>query len=104
MNIHTTPQTVGTHNNTHQYIKIWQRGSCPEFKDAYEHASLTFESAKKALLVIAGVNVALEYSGDAQSTEAKKLVDNRWADLPKALLAVLKMKVAAPDTANSEPK
>ena len=28
MNIHTTPQTVGTHNNTHQYIKIWQRGSC----------------------------------------------------------------------------
>ena len=76
----------------------------PEFKDAYEHASLTFESAKKALLVIAGVNVALEYSGDAQSTEAKKLVDNRWADLPKALLAVLKLKVAAPDTANSEPK
>ena len=76
----------------------------PEFKDAYEHASLTFESAKKALLVIAGVNVALEYSGDAQSTEAKKLVDSRWADLPRALLAVLKLKVAAPDNANSEPK
>ena len=76
----------------------------PELKDAYEHASLTFESAKKALLVIAGVNVALEYSGDAQSTEAKKLVDSRWADLPRALLAVLKLKVVAPDNANSEPK
>ena len=76
----------------------------PELKDAYEHASLTFESAKKALLVIAGVNVALEYSGDAQSTEAKKLVDNRSADLPKALLAVLKLKVAAPDNACSDGK
>ena len=65
---------------------------------------MTFESAKKALLVIAGVNVALEYSGDAQSTEAKKLVDSRWADLPKALLAVLKLKVAAPDNACSDGK
>lgn len=25
MNIHTTPQTVGTHNNTHQYINMAKR-------------------------------------------------------------------------------
>ena len=62
----------------------------PSTKDDLGSADQLFNAGRKAILVIAGVNIVLEHTGDEQKRKAAELVAKTGDDMPQALKDKLK--------------
>ena len=61
--------------------------------DSVEHADLVYKSAKRAVTCIVATNVLLNFGVVELAQEGAKLVEQRGAELPKALLNALQAKL-----------
>ena len=65
-----------------------------EFKDSMDSSHALFADGRKAVTVIAAVNVVLELKGESQLSQVSALLAKKRADLPKALVAALEQIAA----------
>jgi hypothetical protein len=65
----------------------------PSHKDAVEHADFVYKSAKRAVTCIVAANALLNFGVVEFAQEGAKLVEQRGAELPKALLNALQAKL-----------